>query len=311
MKNVIVSGASGFIGSEIAAALHASGFNVTGLSRSNNEKLSLELGIKTQHIDLLSEVDFKLQPADVLIHCATANDVVSRNFCNGVDLSVNGTYRILKAAEKAGIQKIIYFSTAQVYGTELYGEYDENSAIKCETPYALNHFMGEELCKMYARSGALDIVVLRPSNVFGVPRANTVDRSNLVPFCFINEGLENNIITLRSSGKQVRNFISTTDLANLTATILQHFPKGFNLVNAGSNWSVTVLDILGIVTEEIQKQTQRSPVIRVQSVTPMVSNEFYYVSNFFPYEKPGSETREDMINTIRKITTKARRLQNE
>ena len=61
----------------------------------------------------------------MLVHCATANDIVSKNDGAGVSLSVNGTINILNAAVRASISKVIYFSTAQVYGTELVGRINE------------------------------------------------------------------------------------------------------------------------------------------------------------------------------------------
>ena len=157
-----------------------------------------------------------------------------------------------KLQKRAGIQNVIFFSTAQVYGTELNGYFDEFSKINCETPYALNHYFGEELCKFYTKKDDLNISILRPSNVYGLPEISTVNRETLVPMCFVRDAINHGCITLRSSGKQKRNFISNDELAQIVFKTIENFPKGYSVKNCGSNLTMSMQDVIKIISRKYQ-----------------------------------------------------------
>ena len=100
---------------------------------------------------------------------------------------------------------MVFFSTFQVYGTDLEGEIDENTPARCQNDYGLNHVFGEQYAEMYAREKGITGIVVRTSNVYGRFSTPFVDRWTLVPGCFCKEIKETGKIILKSSGKQTRN----------------------------------------------------------------------------------------------------------
>jgi nucleoside-diphosphate-sugar epimerase len=216
-----------------------------------------------------------------LIHCATPNDIQSREANGGMPLAVSGTFRLINEAIRHGIKRIIFLSTLQVYGTELTGVVNELSPIICESVYGLNHYLGEEICRLAARLHGIDIVVLRPSNVYGVPLVSTVSRSTLVPMCFIAEAFNEGSLTIRSSGLQRRNFVSLYEVSTTIERILDRFPKGFNVLNVVSAWHPTILEIAQMVIKIWNNNKDKPIELKILSDMPNYSNEFTVSSNSF------------------------------
>jgi nucleoside-diphosphate-sugar epimerase len=301
LKKIYITGVSGFIGSYVAKLFVEKGYHVIGISKKSGSVVSKELGIEVIESDLLDRGDLILQPAKAIIHCATANDILSKDMEMALSLSIVGTSKILQAARNAKISKFIFFSTAQVYGTELNGYYDELTTISCETPYAINHYLGEELCKFYCNTEGFDITVLRPANVFGVPEISTVNRKTLVPMCFVDAAINHGSITLRSSGKQKRNFISIDQLTSIIFGVIENFPKGFSIRNCGSNLYMSILEIVNIVSNQYQDYFKKKLTIIVASNDIKNSNEFEYQSKFIKYTNTKKVSLINMQNVIEKL----------
>ena len=300
-KKIYITGVSGFIGSSLAKKCLESGHSVIGITRNSASEISKQLKIKVIEADLLKEANLEIENADVVIHCATANDILSKNINEGYSLSINGTSNLLEASKRANISNFIFFSTAQVYGTELKGCINESTALNCKTTYGLNHYLGEELCKFYSDNHDFNSIVLRPSNVYGVPELNTVNRKTLVPMCFIEEAVKHGSITLRSSGKQMRNFISTDELGDIVLKILNDIPKGFSKINCGSNFNSSILDIAKIVANCYEKNLGKKLIIDIEKNEPKISNIFEYNSNFslsLPNKNISMKNIETTINRL-------------
>ena len=278
INKIYISGVSGFIGSEISKQCKDLGYDVTGLVHKNLNKVEKELKIKTLKTNFLDNSNLILKKADVIIHCATANDIVSQKFSSGFNLSVLGTHKILLSALRSNIKKIIYFSTAQVYGSELKGEINEKSKVKCQNFYALNHYFGEQLCKFYSQKFNIDVVIVRPSNVYGFPAVSSVKRSTLVPICFIEEALKKKQINLKTSGDQFRNFISTDQISEMIIKILTNFPKGFSLLNLGSSLTISIKSISNLVAKKFYFFEKKKIFVTSNFRKPSTINKFKYNS---------------------------------
>jgi len=244
MDKIIVTGVSGYIGSRVALEFKNQGFEVVATARNPSAGLAHELGLEVHPFDALESTALPLTAkGGCLVHCATANDILSRDFRAGVDLSVCGTWRTVELARAAGVAQFIFLSTFQVYGTELNGVVDEQTPVCCQSPYGLNHWFGEEACRLFSALNGLSVAVLRPSNVYGAPSVSTVNRGTLVPMCFVAEASQTGNITLRSSGRQRRNFVSTKEVADACIHLARNPPGGFQVFNVCSAMLASMREI--------------------------------------------------------------------
>jgi UDP-glucose 4-epimerase len=241
--SVVITGGNGFIGSHLTKRFLEKGWEVWVLThRPDALHLAWQatgIEVSKLHIircDLLTETPLlTLPPQRFLIHTATANDVLSRQSCAGYELSVVGTRRLLEHFNGHPLEQVLLFSTLQVYGRELNGSYDESSPLSLENDYALNHYLAEELLRHWAGQRGCRGVVLRPSNVYGLPALPTVERWTLVPNCFCQELRDHQRLTLQSSGHQRRNFVSLETLFQACHHLLitaEAIPSTMNLFGA-------------------------------------------------------------------------------
>ena len=297
-KKILITGASGFIGSRLIIKSILKGHEVIATSRKTSKSLEKELSTNIFSLDLLDKKQTEEfnQPVETIVHTATANDIVSKDLFKGINLSVNGTINLLELANRLKIKNIIFISTLQVYGQELEGIYSENSPLNCQSPYALNHFLGEEICKYYFKNKGLNVLILRPSNVFGVPDSKSTDRSTLVPICFVKEIMASEKINMKSSGKQMRNFISNNQLSDIILSLIDAFPKGLNYINAVSNYNEEIRKVAELTKEIYFNIFQKKTSINFLSNTPVKGNEFIIKSSVD--KKQIKDSKKELSETI-------------
>jgi nucleoside-diphosphate-sugar epimerase len=300
MKTVLITGATGFIGSRLVKELIAQGFTVKATARVPQSQTEEELGTTLIPLDLLepqTPPSYDLS-ADCLIHCATANDIVSKNPTEGFRLSVEGTWNALTLAKQFAIPQAIYFSTFQVYGTELTGTINESSPVQCKNAYGLNHWFGEEVCRLHASQLGMDIAVVRPSNVYGAPCTASVKRDSLVPICFVRDAMTKGVIRLNSSGRQSRNFISTQECASACIHVIKDFPTGFSILNLCSAYNATIIDIAQLTADIHKKRFGTTLTIETTTNDPAATNVFVADSALRSLWKTAAESRHSMRNAI-------------
>jgi UDP-glucose 4-epimerase len=307
MKTVLITGAAGYIGSRLVKDLMAQGFLVKATARTVDPRTEQELGTVLHQLDVLKTPTTPPSDlsADFLIHCATANDIVSRTPAAGFQLSIEGTWNILALARALAIPRIIYFSTFQVYGTELTGIINESTPVRCQNAYGLNHWFGEEVCRMHASEFELNIAVVRPSNVYGAPSASSVHRETLVPTCFVRDAMSKGEIRLNSSGLQSRNFVSTQEVATACIDILNGFPSGFSLFNICSAYHAAIIDIANMTAEIHKRRLGRHLPVTTTKVEPLHTNVFTADSTLRRLWRPAPESRQSMYNAINALYEQA------
>jgi UDP-glucose 4-epimerase len=169
---ILITGASGFIGSSLVRAMPESKYQLFLASRSSKKYIFQE-NINSYHQvnwSSKTEMDALCQNIDLIVHAAGINAIDAQNdpedaeFFNGVVTS-----NLIDAAIKAQVKRFIYFSTAHVYRSPLEGTINESSAINNPHAYATSHITGEQAVINAANSSLIDGLVLRVSNVFGAP----------------------------------------------------------------------------------------------------------------------------------------------
>lgn len=168
---VLVTGANGFIGRYVAKALREAGHETIA---SDNEWLNLKW---YESVDMEADITKPLKPIeglDAVIHLA---GLANPRECDAVpssafDKNVNGTHQVLKMALASGAKKIVYASTAHVYGiTPKYLPTPETHPLWLQNTYTLTKILGEQLCQLYYENHGLSYTVLRLYNAYGPDQA--------------------------------------------------------------------------------------------------------------------------------------------
>jgi len=273
---LLISGATGYIGSSLVIDLVEKGYDVGLITRSKSSSLQQKYPQLDWYMgDLTKELNFNLlKPYDLFIHLAAANDVDSKNPKTALNNTVLTTKNCLEFCKINQINKFVYFSTFQVYGY-ISGDMSEEAILKPKNDYGLTHFFAEEYVRMYARNTNIDFVIFRVANIFGMPSFANIDRWSLVPNCFCEEAFKTQRIVLKSSGKQTRDFIDLNDLIGFTERTCLEFDRiKNNTINVNSGNQFSILEIAKMVQEEYQKMFKSNCELVVESDFPKETNKF-------------------------------------
>ncbi len=226
MATYLVTGAAGFIGSNIVEELVRRGERVRALDNLSTGRLS-NIEPFLDRIDftqgdvadsdalsaLLAGVDYVLHQAALPSVPRSVADPLASHEANAT-----GTLKLLLAARDAGVKKVVYASSSSVYGDSQELPKREDMPTRPLSPYAVNKLAGEEYCKVFARVYGLPTVALRYFNVFG-PRQDPHSQYAAVIPAFISAMLEGKRPTIYGDGTQSRDFtyVSNVVHANLLA----------------------------------------------------------------------------------------------
>lgn len=252
MERILVTGGAGFIGSHIADALLAEGYRVgvvDDLSTGKREYIPLEASF--YQCDICSSeletvfVDFK---PDKIIHAAAQVRVTTSLEAPEFDARINiiGSLNLLELARRFGCSRIIYSSSAAVYGNPEYLPVDEEHPLNPISPYGISKHTVEHYLHMYQQLYGLDYVVLRYSNVYG-PRQDSSGEGGVVAI-FTDRLLAGEPPIIYGSGCQTRDFIYVKDVAR--ANVLALKLGGGRILNVSSQTETSVNELLRLIQME-------------------------------------------------------------
>ena len=264
MKTV-VTGAAGFIGSRLSAALLRAGHSVIGidsftdyyepaLKRTNIEPLIQQQGFALVEADLaVAELDPLFADTDVVFHLA-GQPGVRGSWANGfgvyVERNVTATQRVLEAARRCATSRVVYASSSSVYGDGGTFPSHEDSMPRPFSPYGVTKLAGELLACLYATNFGLSTVSLRYFTVFGPGQ-----RPEMAMAQVIDAALTGVPFKLFSAGQSLRDFTFVDDIvsATLAAGLLSDVPAGLG-VNVAGGSPATMNDVISTVGELIGRR---------------------------------------------------------
>ncbi|MGH8495787.1 MAG: NAD-dependent epimerase/dehydratase family protein [Gammaproteobacteria bacterium] len=170
---VLVTGATGFIGSRLAVACRDRGFEVLALGQANNdveaergEKLR-QRGVTVEALDLGSEAatHAHVEGCNVIFHLAAAQHEMNVPDSHFWNVNVEGTRRLLEAGVKAGVRRFVHGSTIGVYGNPRVAEIDESTPTEPDNIYGVTKLAGEKVVLEYG--DRLPVCAIRISETYG------------------------------------------------------------------------------------------------------------------------------------------------
>jgi len=262
MTTVLVTGGAGFIGSNLVEDLIRQDYNVRILDNFVTGNIENLLGLENK-IELikgdirdLKIVKKAVKGVDYISHQAALSSVTGsiEEPIPTAEVNILGTLNVLLAARDFGVQRIVYASSASVYGEVPESELPvkEDRKLNPISPYASAKLQGEEWCKMFEDVYGLKSVGLRYFNVFG-PKQNPKSEYSAVIPKFINLMLGDKRPPIYGDGKQTRDFIFVKDA--VMANIISFKAKRANgdAFNIASGKQISINDLVEKINEILGK----------------------------------------------------------
>ena len=218
----VVTGGAGFIGSNLVDHLVRIGHKVIVLDNFvSGKKINLahhkKKDVKIIRVDISKSknLDKYFKKVDYVFHLAGLAEIIPsiKNPKKYFNTNVLGTLKVVEAAKRAGVKKLIYAASSSCYGSPKNLPTSEKEKIDIKHPYGLTKFLGEQLVLKYATNFNMPNISFRFFNVYG-PRLNMSGQYSAVFGNFLKQKKNNKPLTIVGDGKQTRDFIHVDDLTD-------------------------------------------------------------------------------------------------
>lgn len=280
MKNVLITGADGFIGSHLTELLVRQGYQVKALSQYN----SFNYWGWLEDVDCLADIEVlsgdvrdphycrKITAGvDTVFHLA-ALIAIPYSYAapdSYVDTNVKGTLNICQAALDNGVDRVVHTSTSEVYGTAQYVPIDETHPLQPQSPYSASKIGADAMAMSFFNAFGLAVTIARPFNTYG-PRQSA---RAVIPTIISQIASQLKQIRL-GDVTPTRDFNYVADTCRGLLALARSDKVIGETVNIGSNHEISVGDTLALIrelmhsdvefmTDEQRIRPERSEVFRL------------------------------------------------
>lgn len=253
---ILLTGAAGFLGSHLSEKYTNEGHIVYGIDNLMNGNLNNvrtllhKKNFKFIHDDIRNRDLYAKIPTDLdaVIHLA-AQIHVDRSIVNPeetFDINVSGTMKILEYARMNDINKILFASTSEVYGSAKHVPMDEDHPLAAQHPYGVSKIAADRLCYTYNETYDLGIDIIRCFNFFG-PRQKDSGYGGVIAI-FINRVLQNKPPIIYGDGNQTRDYMYVNDAIDAYDKVLRSNDNpGKYGINFGTGTEKSVNEIAELI----------------------------------------------------------------
>ncbi|UTB32606.1 MAG: SDR family oxidoreductase [Methanobacterium sp. ERen5] len=302
-KKIVVTGGLGFIGShlvekfidnnEVVIVDNQSTGNIENIKELDTTQIDTTFGsINDLNLEEIFEgTDYVFHLAAVTSVPQSVEDPVKSN-----EVNITGTLKVLEAARKTGVKKLVFSSSSAVYGETEVLPISEEVPINPLSPYAVSKATAELYCNVYSEIYDLPTTCLRYFNVFGPKQDPNSQYAAVIPI-FINKLLKNERPTIYGDGEQTRDFVSVERVVEANELAAESRETG--VFNIGLGKSTSINQLFELVKESVKKDIE--PVYE-----PARSGEIKHSVADVSKAKvlgfnPDAEYQEDLIKTIDSI----------
>ena len=240
----LVTGGAGFIGSHVVTQLLAAGHDVVVLDNLSSgyrqnlvpDAAFLEADIRDPHAVLRAA-----RGIDVVFHLAASvgNKRAIEGPTSDATANVIGTINVLEAVRANGCRKVVYSSSAAIFGEPRTMPIAEDHVTHPVTPYGVSKLAGEAYARVYGELYGFESVALRYFNVYGT-RQRFDAYGNVIPI-FATRALRGESLVIFGDGLQTRDFVDARDVARANVAAASASVTG--PVNVGSGVKTTINDL--------------------------------------------------------------------
>ena len=246
MSKILITGGTGFIGKNLVERTLAEGHEVNVLDREIKKIHNNEIRVIQGDIRKKKDIEKAIKDIEVVYHLAAKTNVIEsfKDPISHNDINIGGTLNILNASINKKI-KIVYPSTAAIYGNPRTNPIDETHPINPLSPYGISKLTGELYCDMYRKKFGIDCEIFRLFNVYGI---KTEKDGKDVITKFITKVNKKEAPVIYGDGNQTRDFIHVNDVIDVFIKSM-NIETG-NIYNLGSGKSTSLNDLANILMNE-------------------------------------------------------------
>jgi NAD dependent epimerase/dehydratase len=239
-KKILITGATGFIGSHLTELCVKKGFKVSAFDRYNpqynlnclnDSKYKKDINFIFGDIRDYDSVYKASKGMDIILHLAALIGIPYSYYSPMAYIKTNieGTYNILEATKNLNIKQLIVTSTSETYGTAQKVPISENHRLIGQSPYSASKISADQLAISYWTSFQLPVKIIRPFNTYGPRQSNRA----VIP-TIINQALKNKNISLGNI-KTTRDYTYVSDICEAYLEIIKTKNIFGQPINVGSN----------------------------------------------------------------------------
>ncbi|MCL2247781.1 MAG: NAD-dependent 4,6-dehydratase LegB [Oscillospiraceae bacterium] len=262
-KNILITGADGFIGSHLTEYLYARGASkIRALSQYN----SFNNWGWLESVSCLNDIDIRcgdirdshycksiMKDIDIVFHLAALiaipySYVAPESY---IDTNIKGTLNILQASLDENVSKIVVTSTSEVYGTAKYVPIDEKHPLQPQSPYSASKIGADNIALSYYNAFELPVVIARPFNTYG-PRQSA---RAVIPTIISQILAKKNEIHV-GDVTPTRDFNYVTDTCRGMVCIAECEQSAGQVINIGSNYEISVKDTLELIKKLMKSDVE-------------------------------------------------------
>ncbi len=255
MKNILITGAGGFIGSHLVELCVQKGYSVKAFVHYNSRNFWgwLEESPHKNDIEIIAGdirdydgVYRAMQDIDTVFHLAALIGIPYSYVSPAayIQTNVTGTYNILQSARQLGIPNVIVTSTSETYGSAQYVPIDEKHPLVGQSPYSASKIAADQLAISYFRSFQLPVKIVRPFNVYG-PRQSA---RAVIP-TIISQILSSETRIRIGNPEPMRDLTFVKDTVKGFAAIAQSDKTVGEIVNIGMNQEISIRDLANRIAD--------------------------------------------------------------
>ena len=259
MKQYLVTGGAGFIGSHIVRALLEQGASVRvldnfssgkreNLSGLENLKNGGRLEVREGDVRDASAVADASRGVEIIFHEAAFVSVPEsmEKPQDCFDVNITGTSVLFEAARKAGVRRAVIASSAAVYGDSDALPLVEDTPLRPMSPYAVSKRVDEMYAALYTQSFGFEVATLRYFNVYGPRQRPDSMYAAAVPI-FIQRMIDNKPVTVFGDGGQTRDLIFVGDVVRANLIASEHPEAPGKIFNVCTGEETRLLDLLDVI----------------------------------------------------------------
>ncbi|WP_338769891.1 NAD-dependent epimerase/dehydratase family protein [Nocardia vulneris] len=253
---VLVTGANGYLGGAVVAALRSGGHEVVGMVRREGAGVppgvtDVPPGVPVRCADLRDTAALGAAVRDVDVVCHLAGRTrVRESFADPLgyfEVNAGGTVALLRAMGECGARKLVFASTAAIYGAPEVQPMSEDLPDRPSHPYAASKSAAESVIAAHAATGAVDAIVLRLFNIAG---GDDRDPTRIIPRILAAAAGESPMPAVNGDGSAVRDYVHIHDAAQaFVAAVDRDAPVPCRTYNIGSETGTSVNELIAAAHE--------------------------------------------------------------